>query len=86
MENTYTKEKLLIMLEEIQEELDSLDETLLKSKNQNMQLIQEHITSLNEIEKGMTTFEKKISTGQMDVSSGVSPYARQLPLYLNLAK
>ena len=74
------------MLEEIQEEIDTLDATLLKSKNQNMQFIREHITSLNEIEKGMTTLENKISTGQMDVPVDVSAYAKQMPLYLNLAK
>jgi uncharacterized protein YfkK (UPF0435 family) len=86
MEITYTKEKLLMMLEEIQEELNVLDETLLKSKNQNMQFIKEHIDSLNEIENGMAILEKKNSVSQLGISTDVASYTRQLPLYLNLAK
>ncbi|WP_400241948.1 hypothetical protein AB3U99_14330 [Niallia sp. JL1B1071] len=86
MEIAYTKEKLLNMLEEIQEELDTLDATLLKSKNQNMQLIEEHITSLNEIENLMATLEKKISASPLCIPSDLPPYARKMPLYLNLAK
>lgn len=86
MEITYTKEKLLMMLEEIQEELNVLDETLVKSKNQNMQFIKEHIASLNEIENGMAILEKKNSVSQLGISTDDASYTRQLPLYLNLAK
>jgi len=86
MEIAYTKEKLLNMLEEIQEELDALDETLFKSRNQNMQLIEEHITSLNELENVMDTLRENISASQVCNPTDLSPYARKMPLYLNLAK
>ncbi|HEO8421284.1 TPA: hypothetical protein VBX77_003317 [Yersinia enterocolitica] len=86
MEITYTKEKLLIMLEEIQEELNVLDATLVKSKNQNMQFIKDHIDSLNEIENGMAILQKKDSVSQLGVSTDVATYPIQRSLYLNLAK
>lgn len=86
MEIAYTKEKLLNMLEEIQDELNLLDETLVKSKNQNMHFIKEHINSLNEIENGMAILEKKNSVSQLDIPKDVPTYTKQLPLYLNLAK
>lgn len=86
MEITYTKEKLLLMLEEIQEELNLLDATLVKSKNQNMQIIKEHITSLNQIENGLADLEKKNAVSQLGVSTDVPTYSTQQPLYLNLAK
>lgn len=84
MEKNYTKEKLLIMLEEIQEELEILDATLLNARNQKTQLVKKHMTSLNNIEKGMAAMEKKIAASQSGLPSKVPP--RQMPLYLNLAK
>ncbi len=84
MEKNYTKEKLLIMLEEIQEELEILDATLLNARNQTTQLVKKHMTSLNNIEKGMAAMEKKIAASQSELPSNVP--SRQMPLYLNLAK
>ncbi|MEK4652463.1 MULTISPECIES: hypothetical protein [unclassified Niallia] len=84
MENAYTKEKLLNMLEEIQEELDTLDEVLLNSGKQNMQLVKEHITSLTDIERGIAAMEKKIAGSKLNIRT--DSQRQRMPLYLNLAK
>ena len=84
MEIAYTKEKLLNLLEEIQEELDTLDAMLLNSFNQNMHLVKDHITSLNDIERGITTMEKKMAASKLTIHTD-GP-RQQMPLYLNLAK
>lgn len=84
MENVYTKEMLLIMLEEIQEELDTLDAMLINSSNQNMFLVKEHITSLNEIEREIAAMEKKIAVSNLSTHTDGPP--QLMPLYLNLAK
>ena len=86
MANAYSKEKLMMMLEEIQEELDTLDSTLSQSRNETMQRVKDHMISLSEIENKMNRLEEKIAVTEIATSKAHSLFSRQAPLSLNLAK
>ena len=86
MGTVYSKESLIFMLEEIQEELELLNKRFLEEQANSMKTINNHMKKLEKIEESMDKFEKKVDLSCENNNYVLPKSNRRVALHLNLAK
>ncbi|HWJ78865.1 MAG TPA: hypothetical protein VNR61_12395 [Niallia sp.] len=86
MDTVYSKESLLFMLEEIQEDLELLNKRFLEEQANSRKLVNNHMKTLEKMEESMNIFEKKVDLSCENNKYVLSKSNRRVALHLNLAK
>jgi len=86
MDTVYSKESLLFLLEEIQEELELLNKCFLEEQANSRNLVNNHMKTLEKMEESMNKFEKKVDLSCENNKFVLPKSNRRVALHLNLAK
>ena len=86
MDKVYSKESFMFMLEEVYEELESLNQMFIQESKKSLETVENHMNKLEDIEASLDRMENKVNIELINKKQVAPNYHKKLALHLNLAK